>query len=336
MKNDERILLAHGSGGKLTQRLLEELVFPAFRNPILEKTEDSAVVALKGATAFTTDSFVVDPIFFPGGDIGKLGVCGTINDLAVMAARPRYITAACVIEEGLPVRDFAKIIHSMKKACAEAGVLIVGGDLKVVEKGSCDGIFITTSGVGSLLPGIKVSAANVRPGDAVIINGTIGDHGAAVLTSRADYGLRASFRSDCCPLNGLVEAMAASGSAIHAMRDPTRGGVATTLNEIAHSSGVTIELDEDSLPVRPAVRGFSEILGLDPLYLANEGKLLAFCPARDARRLLGAMQRHTYGKGSRIIGRVAGKGEARVLLRTRMGSTRILDTLAGEQLPRIC
>jgi hydrogenase expression/formation protein HypE len=331
-----RILLSHGSGGILTHRLLEELVFPAFRNPYLDKNEDSAVVRLNGRTAFTTDSFVVKPVFFPGGDIGTLAVCGTVNDLAMMAARPLYMTAACIIEEGFPMESFRKVIASMKKAAAQARVLIVGGDLKVVEKGSCDGIFITTSGIGTVFPGTRVSAGNIRAGDVIILNGYIGDHGAAVMASRQDYGLHTSFRSDCSPLNGLVEAMVKSGAKINAMRDPTRGGVATTLNEFARSSRVLIELREELLPVRPAVRGFSELLGIEPLYLANEGKLLAFCPEKDSRRLLAAMRSHRYGKHSRIIGTVVKKGGARVVLRTSIGSTRIIGMLSGEQLPRIC
>jgi hydrogenase expression/formation protein HypE len=333
MAADERILLSHGSGGKLMHRLLKEIVYPAFRNPILDKNDDSAVLSLKGRTAFTTDSFVIKPLFFPGGDIGKLSVCGTVNDLAMMAAKPLYLTAACIVEEGFTVADFRRVILSMKKAAEEAGVLIVGGDLKVVEKGACDGMFINTSGVGEL--SASVSGSRVRPGDVVVINGTIGDHGAAVMASRQDYGLKTSLRSDCCPLNGLVSAMVSAAPSLHAMRDPTRGGVATTLNEIARSSGVTIEIDEKLLPVLEGVRGLAEILGIDPLYLANEGKLLAFCPEKDSRKLLAAMRRQRYGKGSRTIGRVR-SGPPQVLLKTSIGSTRILDMLTGEQLPRIC
>lgn len=331
----DRILLSHGSGGKLTHRLLSEIVFPAFRNPYLEKADDSAVVGLEGKTAFTTDSFVINPIFFPGGDIGKLAVCGTVNDLAVMAAAPRFLTAACIVEEGFPIGDFKKIIASMAKAAQESGAVIVGGDLKVVEKGACDGIFINTSGIGTLAKVPAVSGNLARPGDCVIINGFIGDHGAAVMASRKDYGLKTSLQSDCCPLNGLVETMLAAKCPLHVMRDPTRGGVATTLNEIAQSSRVSIQINEEQLPVRDAVRGFSEILGIDPLYLANEGKLLVICPRSSAQKLLTAMRRHRYGKHARIIGTVA-KGEPQLLLRTAIGSTRILDMLTGEQLPRIC
>lgn len=330
-----RILLSHGSGGKLTHRLLSEIVFPAFRNPYLDKADDSAVVELKGRTAFTTDSFVINPIFFPGGDIGKLAVCGTVNDLTVMAAAPRFLTAACIVEEGFLIDDFKKIINSMAKAAKESGAVIVGGDLKVVEKGACDGIFINTSGVGTLAKGPAVSGNRARPGDCVIINGFIGDHGAAVMASRKDYGLKTSVQSDCCPLNGLVANMLGAKCPIHVMRDPTRGGVATTLNEIAQSSRVSIQINEEQLPVRDAVRGFSEILGIDPLYLANEGKLLTICPQSSAQKLLTVMRRHRYGKHARVIGTVT-KGEPHLLLRTAIGSTRILDMLTGEQLPRIC
>jgi hydrogenase expression/formation protein HypE len=336
MNDNNRILLSHGSGGKLTHQLLEELIFPALQNQFLDANNDSAIVPLNGKTAFTTDSFVVNPLFFPGGDIGKLAVCGTVNDLSVMAARPRYLTAACIIEEGFLIADLRKIILSIKSACAQAGAVIVGGDLKVVEKGACDGIFITTSGVGSLMPGLSVSANNAKPGDAIIINGDIGDHGAAVMANRQNYGIRMRIKSDCCPLNGLVEAMVRSRAEIHVMRDPTRGGVATTLVEIARSSNVLMEIEEKLLPMKPAVRGYSEILGIDPLYLANEGKLLAFCPEEDAPRLVAAMRGHRYGRKSRIIGTVVKKGEQHVLLRTTIGSTRIVDMLTGEQLPRIC
>jgi hydrogenase expression/formation protein HypE len=335
MRNADCFLLSHGSGGTLSHRLLEELVFPALRNPYL-KDDDSAVIGLDGQNAFTTDSFVVKPLFFPGGDIGRLAVCGTVNDLAMMAARPLYLTAACIVEEGFAMADFRKVLASMKKACDEAKTAIVGGDLKVVEKGACDGMFITTSGIGAILAGTACRGSAAKAGDDIVINGYIGDHGAAVMASRDDYGLRTAIRSDCCPLNGLVETMVKSGAGIRAMRDPTRGGVATTLNEIARSSRVGMEIDERLLPVRPAVRGLSEILGIDPLYLANEGKLLAFCPSRDTSRLLRAMRRHRYGRDSRVIGKVTGGREPVVLLRTSIGSVRILDMLTGEQLPRIC
>jgi hydrogenase expression/formation protein HypE len=335
-KNSERILLGHGSGGKLMHRLLEEEVFPAFRNPILEKTGDSAVFAAKGPLAFTSDSFVVKPLFFPGGDIGKLSVCGTVNDLAVSGARPLYLTASCIVEEGFPLASFRKIIASMRLACKETGVLIVGGDFKVVEKGSCDGMFINTAGIGEMVPGVSVSADRARPGDAVIINGFIAEHAAAVMSARGNYGIRTGIKSDCCGLNGLVNAILSASKDVHVMRDPTRGGVATTLNEISRASRVSIEIDEEKLPVREKVRGFCEILGIEPLYMANEGKLLLIAPAKDCPRIIRAMRRHPHGKQARVIGTVTGKKDPVVLLRTAIGSTRILDMLSGEQLPRIC
>lgn len=336
MKNDKRILLAHGSGGKLTHRLLTELVFPSFSNPILDAAEDAAICRLPGKVAFTTDSFVVQPIFFPGGDIGKLSVCGTVNDLAVMGATPRFLTAACIVEEGLEITALEKIIASMARAAVDAGVAIVGGDLKVVEKNACDRIFITTTGIGIIPQKIKISAANARPGDVILVNGFIGEHGCAVMASRQDYGLKTSITSDCASLNGLISAILAASKDVHVMRDPTRGGVATTLNEIASASGVEILVEEKSLPVPEAVRGFCELLGIDPLYIANEGKVLVFAPEKDGPEILRAMKRHPLGKHACAIGRVIAKADPQVLLQTCIGSTRILDMLTGEQLPRIC
>lgn len=337
---DEKILLAHGSGGTLTHRLLRETVFPAFANPVLDKCEDAAVVPLRGNCAFTTDSFVIQPLFFPGGDIGKLAVCGTVNDLAVMGARPSYMTAACIIEEGLQTAVLRKIVGSMAKAAKDAGVLIAGGDMKVVEKGACDKVFINTTGIGTVPKGIRISAANARPGDQVIINGTIGDHGAAVMSARKDYKLRSSIRSDCASLNGLIERVLNAVPHLHVMRDPTRGGVATTLKEIALQSNVEITIEEDALPVTGPVRGFCEILGVDPLYMANEGKVLVFVPAKDAPRVVSTMRKHTLGRNAAVIGRVtrrcSNSDTPQVLLHTSIGSTRIIDMLSGEQLPRIC
>jgi hydrogenase expression/formation protein HypE len=336
MKNNEKILLAHGSGGKMTHRLLKELIFPAFSNPILAKAEDAAVFPLSGKVAFTTDSFVVKPIFFPGGDIGKLAVCGTINDLAVMGAKPLYLTAACIVEEGLEVSILEKIIKSMAKASQEAGVKIVGGDLKVVEKNACDKIFINTTGLGLIPERIDISSGNARPGDAVIINGFIGEHAAAIMSARQDYRLKTSIKSDCASLNHLIAGLSAKSGQIHVMRDPTRGGVATTLNEIAEQSNVEIQLDEDKLPISSAVRGFCEILGIDPLYMANEGKVLVFVAQKDSAKILSAMRKHPLGKKAQIIGNVSRSNNPQVLLRTSIGSTRIMDMLSGEQLPRIC
>jgi hydrogenase expression/formation protein HypE len=334
--SSEKILLAHGSGGTLTHRLLKELVFPAFSNPILKKAEDAAVVRLSGKTAFTTDSFVIQPIFFPGGDIGKLSVCGTVNDLAVMGAKPLYLTAACIIEEGFEIASLKKILASMAKAAKGAGVQIVGGDLKVVEKNACDKIFINTTGIGSIPKAINISADNAKAGDCVIINGFIGEHGAAVMSARQDYKLRNSILSDCACLNHLIRKILSCAPETHVMRDPTRGGVATTLKEIALQSNVEILIEEESLPVTDPVRGFCEILGIDPLYMANEGKVLVFAPQKYATKILAAMKKHPLGKNSAIIGRVTAKRDPQVLLHTSIGSTRIIDMLSGEQLPRIC
>ncbi|HOU36566.1 MAG TPA: hydrogenase expression/formation protein HypE [Candidatus Omnitrophota bacterium] len=332
--------MAHGSGGTLTHRLLREIVFPAFSNHVLDKCEDAAVVPLRGKCAFTTDSFVIQPLFFPGGDIGKLAVCGTVNDLAVMGARPAYMTAACIIEEGLRTAVFRKIVGSIAKAAKDAGVLIAGGDMKVVEKGACDKIFINTTGIGTITEGIRISADNARPGDHVIINGTIGDHGAAVMSARKDYKLRSSIRSDCASLNGLIERLLNTVPRIRVMRDPTRGGVATTLKEIAVQSNVEITIEEDALPVTGPVRGFCEILGVDPLYMANEGKVLVFAPEEDARRVVSTMRKHALGRNAAVIGRVTRRCSSsdtpQVLLHTSIGSMRIIDMLSGEQLPRIC
>jgi len=332
----DKILLAHGSGGKLMHRLLKELVFPLFSNPILDKNDDSAVFDLKGKTAFTTDSFVVKPLFFPGGDIGKLAVCGTVNDLAVMGAKPMYLTAACIVEEGFQTGLLEKIIQSMAKAAQAAGVKIVGGDLKVVEKNSCDKIFINTTGIGLIKNNINISANNAQVGDVIIINGFIGEHAAAVMSSRQDYKLKTSIKSDCAALNHLIAEILKISQNIHVMRDPTRGGVATTLNEITQQSNVEIQIEEEKLPVSEAVKGFCEILGIDPLYMANEGKVLIFTKEKNAKKILSVMQKHPLGKHAQIIGRVTKKNNPVVLLRTSIGSTRILDMLTGEQLPRIC
>ncbi len=337
MKNNDKILLAHGSGGKLSHRLLKELVFPYLSNPILDKADDAAVFTLEGRLAFTTDSFVVKPLFFPGGDIGKLAVCGTVNDLAVMGARPLYLTASCIIEEGFEIERLEKIIKSMAKAAADCAVKIVGGDLKVVEKNAADGIFINTAGIGRIEPKVELSGNNARPGDLVIVNGNIGEHGAAVMSSRQDYRLKSAIKSDCAGLNGLTREILKATKDVHVMRDPTRGGVATTLNEIAQQSKVKIEIDEEALPIPEAVKGFSEILGIDPLYLANEGKVLVIAGERSAGKALAAMRKNPLGRNSRIIARVTEKTtEPLVLLRTRIGSLRIVDMLSGEQLPRIC
>jgi hydrogenase expression/formation protein HypE len=336
MEDKGKILLGHGSGGKLMHRLLKELVLPHFKNPILNKNDDSAVFNLKGKAAFTTDSFVVKPLFFPGGDIGKLAVCGTVNDLAVMGAKPLYLTIACIIEEGLEITLLEKILRSMKKSASQAGVTIVGGDLKVVEKGSCDKIFINTSGIGLIPDKLNISANNATVGDVIIINGFVGEHAAAVMSSRQDYKLKTTIQSDCAALNHLIADILKVSNEIRVMRDPTRGGLATTLNEIAQQSGVQIEIEEAKIPVTEAVKGFCEILGIDPLYMANEGKVLLFAQENDGRKILAAMRKNLLGKHAQIIGRVTKKNNPLVLLHTSIGSRRILDMLTSEQLPRIC
>lgn len=318
-------------------RLIRELLKPAFSNPILDKLDDSAVFSLKGKLAFTTDSFVVKPIFFPKVDIGKLAVCGTVNDLAMMGARPLYLTLAFIVEEGLDINTFRKIINSVKKAAGNAGVKIIGGDFKVVEKNAADKIFINTSGIGIIPSSVNISSANACAQDAIIINGFIGDHGAAVMAARGDYKLKSKILSDCAALNSLVADILRVSKNIHVLRDPTRGGVATTLNEIAQSSKVEIEIDEEKLPIREETKGFCEILGIDPLYMANEGKVLLFAKENDAKKILRRMHRHPQARQARIIGRVTKKSaHPMVLIRTSIGSKRILDMLTSEQLPRIC
>jgi hydrogenase expression/formation protein HypE len=337
MKNDT-IGLNHGAGGILTHTLLRELIFPAFSNPILDQGNDAGVFRLRGDIACTTDSFVVHPVFFPGGDIGKLSVCGTINDLAVMAATPKFITVACIIEEGFGMRSLKKIVGSIARACAGSGVQVIGGDFKVVEKGAADGIFINTTGIGVFDTPQRPSGGKVAPGDAVIISGQIGEHGTAIMNSRNDYKLSVPVKSDCAALDALIRGVLKTGCAIHAMRDPTRGGVATTLNEIALQSGTTIVLQEDTLPIPPPVRGFCDLLGIDPLYMANEGKVLIFVKSRDAQKVLLALHKDPLGRNARIIGHVetAVKQKPAVLMSTSIGSTRIVPMLTGEQLPRIC
>lgn len=336
MKHD-KILLAHGSGGKLSHDLVKEMFLPFFANPALEQLDDRAEINIDGRVlAFSTDSFVVNPIFFPGGDIGKLAVCGTVNDLAMGGAHPLFLSAAFIIEEGLPTEDLAKIIESMKKTAEEAGVHIVTGDTKVVEKGSADRIFINTAGIGLTPEGVAVSGHNARPGDKVIINGFVGDHGIAVMAERQGLKFRDGIYSDCAPLNGLVEEMLKVTKDIRVLRDPTRGGVATTLNEIAGQSGVGILLEEKNIPVRDEVMAACELLGFDPLYVANEGKLLAVVPAGSAGAVVEAMRRHRYGAEARVIGEVTAEHPGKVVLKTAIGGSRIIDMLVGEQLPRIC
>jgi len=338
LRHDEKIVMGHGSGGRMSHELIGRLFQTPFANPALAAGDDAGVVAVAaGRLAVSTDSHVVWPLFFPGGDIGKLSVCGTVNDLAMMGATPRYLTAGFILEEGLDVALLAEVVLSMQAAAAEAGVQIVAGDTKVVQRGKADGLYINTAGVGELPPGRAIGGARAQAGDVVILSGPIGDHGIAVLGARGELGFQADVVSDVAPLNALVAALlAAGGDAVHVLRDPTRGGVATTLNEIARQSGVAVVLDERAIPVRPAVVAACEMLGFDPLYVANEGKLLAFVAAEAAPAVLDAMRATHYGEEAVVIGRVQAAPAGRVLLRTAIGSTRVVDMLAGEMLPRIC
>jgi hydrogenase expression/formation protein HypE len=331
------ILLAHGSGGKLTHQLIEKMFLPQFKNELLEPLHDGAVFTVGGTRlAFSTDSYVVNPIFFPGGNIGELAVNGTVNDLAMCGARPLYLSAAFIIEEGLPMDDLWKIVLSMQEAARKAGVLLVTGDTKVVDRGKGDKIFVNTSGVGVVDEGVDVGPKNIRAGDKIIVNGDIGLHGIAIMSVRAGLEFDTVMESDTAPLNGLVQEMIRASRNIHALRDPTRGGVATTLNELAEQSGLGILINEESIPVPDDVRGACEILGLDPLYIANEGKLLAFVSSHDADKLLGVMRKHPLGKNAVVIGEVVDRHNGTVVMKSKIGGTRVVDMLTGEQLPRIC
>ncbi len=332
---EDKILLAHGSGGKLMHDLIQSFL-PELSNPILDRMDDSAVFEVSGRLAFTTDSYTVNPLFFPGGDIGKLAVCGTVNDLAMSGAKPFYLSLAFIIEEGLPVVDLKKVMTSIKKAAAEAGVKIVTGDTKVVNRGSADKLFINTAGVGLVPEGVNISAANARPGDKIILSGSIGDHGIAVLSQREGLKFQVPVPSDCAPLNGLVADMLAITKNIHCMRDPTRGGLATTLNDFAEQSHVGIIIHEDKVPVNKAVLAACELLGLDPLYIANEGKLAAVVARKNAKAVLAAMKRHKYGEDAAIIGEVVAAHPGKVIMKTVLGASRIIDMPVGELLPRIC
>ncbi len=335
-KMSDRILLAHGSGGRLTHDIIRNHFLAALSNPILSQLDDSAVIEPAGRLAFTTDSYVVQPIFFPGGDIGKLAVCGTINDLAMVGATPRYLSLAFIIEEGLLLSDLEKVVNSIKETAAGAGVAVVTGDTKVVNRGTADKLFINTAGIGTVPAGVNISGHNARPGDVLILSGTIGDHGIAVLSQREGINFATELKSDCAPLNGLVTEMLAASLNIHSLRDPTRGGLATTLNEIAEQSAVSIRIYEEKIPVREEVASACEMLGLDPLYVANEGKLIAVVSPDDAERVLGQMKKHQYGRDATIIGEVKEENPGRVVMKTRLGTTRIIDMLVGEPLPRIC
>ena len=333
---DDRILLAHGSGGKLSHELVEKKFLPFLSNPALNTLDDSAIFEASGRLAFTTDGYVVNPIFFPGGDIGKLAVCGTVNDLAMSGARPLYLSLSAIIEEGLLLSELEQIVQSIKKSAEEAAVNIIAGDTKVVNRGQADKLFITTSGVGIIPPGVDISGANARVGDKVLLSGTIGDHGIAVMSQREGLRFSMTLESDCAPLNKLVSQMLEVSSRIHCLRDPTRGGLATTLNELAQQSKVGITLDEAKIPVKDDVRAACELLGLDPLYVANEGKLVAIIHPTDADRVLTQMKRNNYGRDAAIIGEVTDEHPGKVVMRTKLGPSRIVDMLSGELLPRIC
>jgi len=331
------IQLDQGSGGRAMHELIDSLFVSAFKNPLLEERNDSAVFEIRGGRlAMTTDSYVVDPIFFPGGNIGSLAVHGTVNDLAMRGATPLYITAGFILEEGLAYGDLEKVVLSMAEAAREAGVQVIAGDTKVVPRGKADKVFINTCGIGTVPEGIDIRGQNARPGDLVLINGTIGDHGMAVLCKREGLAFENEIQSDAASLNGLVGLMLDAFPGIHVLRDPTRGGVATTLNEIAEQSGVGIRLFEEALPIREDVLGACEVLGLDPLYVANEGKVLAVIPADGADAVLEVMRRHPLGQASCRIGEIVSDNPGRVFLRTQIGGHRLVDMLRGEQLPRIC
>ncbi|MGA2205582.1 MAG: hydrogenase expression/formation protein HypE [Terracidiphilus sp.] len=332
------IVMGHGGGGKLGNELVEHLFLPAFRNPALENLGDAAVLEASGARlALSTDSFVVQPLFFPGGSIGELAVNGTVNDLAVSGAEPKFLSAGFILEEGFSLAQLAAIVDAMAKAAAEAGVQIVTGDTKVVERGHGDGCYITTAGVGLLRDGIQVGPHRARPGDAVLVSGTIGDHGMAIMSVREGLEFESPIRSDCAALNGMIaQVLDAAGAAVHAMRDPTRGGLASTLNEIAQASDVGIVIDEAGVPVRFEVQSACELLGLDPVYVANEGKAVFFVAPEAADRVLSVLRAHPLGKDAARIGHVTAEHKRILVARTAMGANRVIPTMIGEQLPRIC
>jgi hydrogenase expression/formation protein HypE len=336
------VTLAHGGGGKAMKDLIDDVFLEAFDNPLLAPLNDQARLSLAALAdhgdrvAFTTDSFVVDPLIFPGGDIGKLAVCGTVNDLAVGGAVPLFLSCAVIVEEGVTIEFLRRIAVSMATTATAAGVQIVAGDTKIVNKAACDKMFITTAGIGAIRAGIDLGAHRARPGDLVLVNGLLGDHGAAILGARGDLALETPINSDCAPMHDVVATLLAAAPATRFIRDPTRGGVATVLNEIAEASQVAIEIDEASTPIRDEVRGFCEILGLDPLYLANEGKIVAIVPPEQAESALAALRAHPLGGAACIIGRVTLAEPGRVTMRTTFGGNRIVDMLVGEQLPRIC
>ncbi len=337
MGKDDTILLDHGAGGRASHELLQRVFARHLANPVLESLDDAAVVEVEsGRLAISTDTFVVDPLFFPGGNIGSLAVHGTVNDLACRGARPRWLTAGFVLEEGLPVAVLEEVVAAMAEAARACGVLVVAGDTKVVGRGQADKLFINTAGVGVIPPGVELGAHLARPGDAVLVSGSMGDHGVTILAAREGLGLEVPLVSDSAPLHQMAQALIQACPGLHVLRDPTRGGLATTLNEIAAASGVAIELTEAAIPVREAVAGACELLGLDPLYLANEGKLIAVVVPEAAEAALQTMRAHPAGAEAAVIGRVEEGPAGRVWMNTAVGGRRILDMLAGEPLPRIC
>jgi hydrogenase expression/formation protein HypE len=331
------VLLAHGGGGKLTHQLIEKLFGPAFKNPYLDERHDGAVLNINGVKlAFTTDSYVVHPLFFPGGDIAELAINGTVNDLAMCGARPLYLSAGLILEEGLPMETLWRIVQSMQQAAEAANVQLVTGDTKVVDKGKGDGIFINTTGIGIIKHDRSIMPKSVRAGDVLLLNGDIGRHGIAIMAVREGLSFETTIESDCAPLADLVLKLLDEGIEVHCLRDLTRGGLASALNEIAESAGVSISIDECLIPVREDVQGACEILGLDPLYVANEGRFAAFIAPSDAERALAIMRAHPLGREACFIGRVTEDPSGLVTMKSRIGATRILDMLSGEQLPRIC
>ena len=332
------VTMAHGGGGRLTQMLIERMFVPAFKNPTLETLHDGAILKVPaGRVAFSTDSFVVSPLFFPGGDIGSLAVNGTVNDLAMCGAQPLALSCGLILEEGLPMQDLWRVVQSMQQAAAHVGVSIVTGDTKVVDRGKGDGVFINTTGIGVIGRGVNVAPRRARPGDVVLINGEIAAHGIAIMSVREGLSFETELVSDCAPLHDMTASiLAAGGEDVHVLRDPTRGGLASTLNEIAAQAQVGIRLREASIPIGDAVRGACEILGLDPLYVANEGKCLVIVARATADAVLAAMRAHPLGRQSAIIGEVTAEERGRVILRSRIGGQRVVDMLSGEQLPRIC
>jgi hydrogenase expression/formation protein HypE len=338
LPHQERIVMGHGSGGKMMQDLIAKSFIKPLSNPILTASNDGSVISTQGyfRLVVSTDAHVVSPLFFPGGDIGALAICGTVNDVAMMGAKPLYLTASFILEEGLEFETLARVVESMRVRAEESGVQIVAGDTKVVGRGSADGMYISTTGVGLLPEGVNIGGSQAQSGDALILSGTLGDHGIAVLSARGALGIETELESDVAPLNGMIAEMMQASNQIHVLRDPTRGGLATTLNEIAKQSNVGIVLDEETIPIKPAVDSACELLGFDPLYIANEGKLVAIVASEDAESVLQTMKNHKYGQDATIIGRVTAEPAQRVLMKTIIGSHRVVDVLMGEMLPRIC